>query len=142
MTTSAEAFLDRFLEWALAREDVVGVALVGSHARGKARPDSDLDIMTIVRAPSELVADPSWCDAFGEVTRRTVEQWGAVTSVRVHYEGGLEVEFGLTTPVWAATDPVDPGTARVVREGFRILLDRGGSLARLGQPPRRQQRRP
>ena len=131
MKTSAEAFVERFLVWARAREDVVAIALVGSHARGTPRPDSDLDVMTILRAPSALVDDLSWCDAFGDVARRAVERWGTVTSVRVHYEDGLEVELGLAPPEWAATDPVDPGTARVVRDGFEILFDPAGTLQRL-----------
>jgi hypothetical protein len=46
-------------------------------------------------------------------------------------EGGLEVEVGLTEPAWAATDPVDPGTRRVVTDGMRILRDPDGRLAAL-----------
>ena len=138
MTTSADAFVDRFLEWARAREDVVGAALVGSNARGEARPDSDIDLVIVTTSPRGYVEDHEWVSAFGTPETIEVEEWGAVTSLRVHYAAGAEVEFGLTTPAWAATEPVDPGTARVVRDGFRILLDRGGSLARLEQSARRQ----
>jgi hypothetical protein len=55
-------------------------------------------------------------------------------------EDGLEVEVGIAEPVWAATDPVDPGTRRVVTDGLRILHDPDGRLAALaiaasaGQP--------
>ena len=87
--------------------------------------------MTLLHAPSALVDDLSWCEAFGEVTVRSVEHWGAVTSVRVVYEDGLEVELGLAGVAWASTDPVDAGTARVVRDGFRILFDPTGALAQL-----------
>jgi hypothetical protein len=34
---------------------------------------------------------------------------------------------------WAATDPVDPGTRRVVRDGMSILYDPGGLLERLAE---------
>src|SRR5690606_1092785 len=42
-----------------------------------------------------------------------------------------EVELGLADPAWAATDPVDPGTARVVGDGFLVLHDPAGALAAL-----------
>ncbi len=39
--------------------------------------------------------------------------------------------MGVAEPTWAATDPVDPGTHGVVREGLRILHDPDGRLAAL-----------
>jgi hypothetical protein len=116
----------------------VGAALVGSHARGEARPDSDVDLMIITTEPQRYVEDDSWVGVFGCVETVTVERWGAVTSLRVHYEGGPEVELGITTPEWASTDPVDPGTERVVRDGIRPLLDRAGMLAGLDATMRRR----
>jgi len=50
--------------------------------------------------------------------------------MRVWYSGGLEVEFGLCAEEWAALPP-DPGTRRVLEDGFRILSDREGLLKRL-----------
>jgi len=44
---------------------------------------------------------------------------------------GLEVEFGFAPPSWAAADPLDPGTAGVVRNGCQPLVDRKGLLDRL-----------
>ena len=44
---------------------------------------------------------------------------------------GLEVEVGIAAPSWAATDPVDPGTRRVVEEGMRIIYDPEELLTRL-----------
>lgn len=44
--------------------------------------------------------------------------------------------------MWARIDLIDPGTAGMVREGMKILLDREGLLsalaARLEEAPRRQ----
>lgn len=124
--------------WAEARDDVVGAALVGSYARGEARPDSDVDLMIVTTAPESYVSDTAWVGAFGLPETTTVERWGAVTSVRVVYAGGAEVELGITRPEWTKTDPIDAGTARVVRDGFRILLDRSGALRALQQSARRK----
>ncbi|TLQ47917.1 nucleotidyltransferase domain-containing protein [Streptomyces marianii] len=37
--------IDRITRWARAREDIVGLLLVGSCARKAARPDSDIDVV-------------------------------------------------------------------------------------------------
>lgn len=125
--------VESFVAWARSRPDVLAAALVGSHARGDAGPGSDVDLLTIAADPSALVFDPAWVETFGPVEHVATERWGALTSLRVSYEGGLEVELGIAGPDWAATDPVDPGTARVVVDGMRILHDPEGLLARLQQ---------
>jgi uncharacterized protein len=43
---------------------------------------------------------------------------------------GLEIEVDIGSPSWAAAEPLDPGTARVVRDGFGALYDRDGLLRR------------
>lgn len=123
-----EELLDGVVRWARARADVRAVVLVGSHARGAARPDSDVDLVLLVERPDELLADTTWLSAFGAVVRCELEHWGRVESLRAWYSSGLEVEFGLTTPDWA-TRP-DEGTERVLSDGARVLLDRDLVFAR------------
>lgn len=45
----AQEFINNFTAWAKKEENVQTVALVGSHARGTAKPDSDIDLMIIVK---------------------------------------------------------------------------------------------
>jgi hypothetical protein len=59
---------------------------------------------------------------FGGVAACREEDWGKVTSLRVFYQGGLEVEYGFALPGWAGV-PVDPGTSRVVSGGMKVLYD-------------------
>ncbi|MEX2446924.1 MAG: nucleotidyltransferase domain-containing protein, partial [Dehalococcoidia bacterium] len=42
---SIESLLRALGEWGEAHLDVVAIGLVGSHARGSARPDSDVDLI-------------------------------------------------------------------------------------------------
>ena len=95
------------------------------------RPDSDLDLLVIVDDPAPYEKHTEWVSAFGQPCRIDHEDWGAVQSVRVFYANGSEVEFGLCRPSWASTDPVDPGTAHVIRDGTKILHDPRGLLVRL-----------
>jgi len=123
-----EGLLSAVVRWATAHPDVLAVALVGSHARGCATPTSDVDLVVIAVDPQRFLQETDWTTAFGVVTRQAVEHWGVVTSLRVWYEGGPEVEFGLTGAEWVA-EPLDAGTRQVVSEGIRVLFDREGLLA-------------
>jgi hypothetical protein len=50
-----------------------------------------------------------------------------VTSLRVWYADGLEVEFGIADRDWASA-PLDAGTRRVLEEGLVVLFDRGSAF--------------
>jgi predicted nucleotidyltransferase len=120
--------LERATRWASERSDIRGLALVGSHASSRARPDSDVDLVLLTTEPKRYLEDTSWVSVFGTSRLIALESWGKVTSVRVHYDPGPEVEFGITTPDWAAS-PVDAGTRRVVHDGIVVLLDPDGTLS-------------
>jgi hypothetical protein len=49
------AFTEAITAWAAARTDIVGVAVVGSHARGTSRTDSDLDLVILCTVPATLL---------------------------------------------------------------------------------------
>ena len=128
MHSSINCFIEKIQAWALNQPGILAVALVGSHARRQARPDSDIDLVMLVSHPEEWIKDPDWTAAFGAVIRSQQEDWGLVTSLRVYYQNGLEVEYGITTAEWAGL-PLDSGTAGVIANGMQILVDKGGLLA-------------
>ena len=130
MSPPVSDFLGRVTAWAAHQSTIAAVALVGSYARGEARPDSDSDVMLLCTEPRGFLTETSWIHRFGEVRTCHTEDWGVVTSLRVHYRARLEVAFGVTTLAWAAV-PIDPGTKHVVAQGMRMLWDREGLLARL-----------
>jgi predicted nucleotidyltransferase len=127
MQRALESFLAAVIQWAANQTDIMGVALVGSYARGEARADSDVDLVVLTKQPDQLLAEPSWAAAFGAVIATRIEPWGRVTSLRVSYRSNLEVEYGITTPAWAKL-PADEGTRRVVADGMVVLFDRHGAL--------------
>jgi len=117
----------RVQAWAASRPDVHGVALVGSHARQAATPESDVDLILVCDHPPALLDDADWIHAFGVPQRTAREDWGRVTSLRVWYADGLEVEFGIADHSWASA-PLDAGTRRVLEDGLVVLFDRGSAF--------------
>lgn len=69
-----------------------------------------------------------WIQRFGQVQQQQIEDYGLLTSIRVWYADGREVEYGLTDEKWAAW-PLDEGTRRVISDGMRILFERAPLLS-------------
>lgn len=119
--------------WAESRPDVRAVAIVGSWARDEATTDSDLDVVVMTDEKFNYVDSQDWIEAAvteaAPVVRHT--EWGPLSERRVRLDSGFEVEFGFVPLSWASTDPVDPGTADVVRNGCAALYDPDGIVAEL-----------
>jgi predicted nucleotidyltransferase len=122
-------FLNELAAWAAAQADIQAVALVGSYARNAATATSDVDLVLIVQHPDRYVQDPAWVQQFGAIQKQQVEDYGLLTSLRVWYTDGREVEYGITDEQWAAW-PLDAGTQRVLADGVRILFEREPILSR------------
>jgi len=122
-------FLADLTMWAWAQQDIEAVALVGSYARDAATPTSDVDVVILAQEPRLYLQDQTWLQRFGTIRTQQVEYYGLVTSLRVFYTNGLEVEFGVTSVRWAAA-PLDEGTRRVIAGGMRVLFERSPILSR------------
>jgi predicted nucleotidyltransferase len=137
MVDSAQ--LDRVLvpieSWVRSRPDILGLALVGSQARGTARRDSDIDLVLLASEPRTFRQTDDW---FADIhwTQARIVDWsdtnyGVAWSRHVRVEPFGELEFTFCPRSWAATDPIDPGTSRVISMGCRILVDKIGLFGTL-----------
>jgi predicted nucleotidyltransferase len=124
-----ETFLRRVSKWAFTRADVLALAVVGSQARGAATPTSDLDLVLICTDPAQYLQNTDWVSQFGDAAKQQVEAYGLLTSLRVWYRDGPEVEFGLTDERWSAL-PLDEGSRRVIEAGMRVLFEKDQILSR------------
>ncbi|MFR9778708.1 nucleotidyltransferase domain-containing protein [Micromonospora sp. MS34] len=115
--------------WAAGRPDVRGVVVVGSWARDAARMDSDVDVVVVADNPGYAEPDV-WTGLLGGEVIRLAE-WGPLREVRLRCPSGFEVELGVAPVSWAAIDPVDPGTRRVISDGHQVVHDPAGLLAAL-----------
>ncbi|HEX4991868.1 MAG TPA: nucleotidyltransferase domain-containing protein [Rubrobacteraceae bacterium] len=119
-----EQFLARVCAWSLQRPDVVAVALVGSWACGHPGMDSDVDLVVLTTDKPAYMREESWVAELGGTRIIRTQDWGPLyTERRFVLPSGLEVEFGVAPPAWAALDP-SIGV-------LRALHDPEGVLARL-----------
>jgi len=124
------ALADRLPVWAASHEDVRAVALVGSWARGQPGPESDVDVVILTDNPQRYTENAHWPVELGLSSVVQKRSWGVITEQRATL-GEVEVEFGIGTPKWANTNPVDSGTRRVAVEGLVVLYDPRHLLADL-----------
>jgi predicted nucleotidyltransferase len=116
-------FIRDFTRWTATQPDIQAVALVGSYAREAATATSDIDLVVLADEPDRFLQDTAWVEQFGTVISRKSKDYGKVISLRVEYAALPEVEFGLTTPDWAAA-PLDEGTQKVISNGMQVLFER------------------
>lgn len=125
----AARLLELITVWFQERPGVAAIALVGSHARSAARPDSDIDLVILVDDPQVYRHDQDWLNALvaselnDAIVRSQDEDYGPLWSRRVFLASRHEIEFGFATRSWAATEPLDSGTQQVVRDGCQALYD-------------------
>jgi uncharacterized protein len=132
----ALAILDAVSDWAKSQGDIRGIALIGSHARDSARPDSDIDLVFLSKDPNRFrdaawLSNVEWSRAGVNLTKWADEEYGAVWSRRAWFGPECEVEFAFASLHWAAVSPLDPGTAQVVSDGCHIRYDPDGLWKRL-----------
>jgi len=132
-------FIEDFMRWSRRRKDIRALALIGSYAREAATEDSDVDLVIITEKPQEYLASTDWTRVFGKVITKEIEDYGKLTSLRVWYESGLEIEYGFTTREWAKT-PLDAGTQQVIDDGLRVLFEKEVLLSPHETPTHRSQR--
>jgi hypothetical protein len=79
----------------------------------------------LTTAKVALISSPDFLSLFGKSSVFSIEEYGALTSIRAKFETGLEVEFGITDPCWSSK-PLDEGTRSVLEGGYRVIVDKVG----------------
>jgi uncharacterized protein len=132
----ADALTDALARWVRSRPDIDALGVAGSWARGAARPDSDLDLIMLADDPESFRTDQTWLERLPipepfRIGTHSAEEYGPVWSCRMFLQPDAELELTFGPLGWARTEPVDPGTRRVVGDGFAVIVDKSGRLQRL-----------
>ncbi|MFD2614156.1 nucleotidyltransferase domain-containing protein [Paenibacillus gansuensis] len=120
---AADSLIMQFKEWAIHQPDIGGIALVGSFARGDFHSESDVDLVIITTTKNSTIQSIHNNFNFNNKVRVEIEEWGILTSLRVYYDCGLEVEYGVVSDDWVR-EPLDDGTKNVASNGFKVILDK------------------
>jgi hypothetical protein len=121
--------------WVNAQAPLRALAIVGSRARGDARPDSDLDVLVFTNdmtwaSSVEWLRDPKLGLTEQTITSAQREVHGIARSWRMLL-GAAEVDLTFADTSWANTSPIDCGTWRVLSDGIKVLVDKDGLLMAL-----------
>lgn len=122
-----EQFIKDVKAWAIQDKHIECILLVGSYARGTQKNTSDIDLCILTTNKKQMVETQDFPTLFGTIKKLQTEYYGACTSIRVWYQSGLEVEFGLVDPTWIMT-PLDEGTSKVLQDGYRVIIDKNNYL--------------
>jgi hypothetical protein len=108
--------------------------VVGSFARQASRLGSDLDLVLLSERPDRFGAWLAEVPPMAPARFLHRRQWGPLTELRLRRRSGLHLDVGVAPLARAATEPVDVGTARVLRAA-------GAHRARPRPPAHRRSRR-
>ncbi len=135
--TRMELLAAAVAEWAEEREDVLLLVVVGSQARQDVPADkwSDLDLVLVVEDPAPYLAEAGWVAEFGRPVLTFLEPTfaGEYRERRVLYETGEDVDFVLLPPAAVERMLATPGVAGLFARGYRVVVDRIGASASLGE---------
>jgi len=116
-------FIEDFMRWATKRKDIRAAALVGSYAREELDKDTDVDLVIITDTPQKYITDTKWTRVFGKPITKKVEEYEKLTSLRIWYENGLEIEYGFTTREWTKTLKGNE-LKQIKEDGLRVLFEK------------------
>ena len=109
--------------WGRDVADVRAIAVVGSVAFDAARQGSDLDLVLLCEQPGRFGPWLAEVPPLAPARYLLGRSWGPVTELRLRRRSGLHLDVGVAPLSWATVDPLDHGTARVLRDGVRIVHD-------------------
>lgn len=124
-----EQILTQITQWSSENLNIIGLALVGSYARGNARSDSDIDLMLITPNPWLFRQNMKWIyEIDWKHINLNIKDWkdsdyGVVWSRHIYFVEQTKIEFSFGLPTWTSINPVDRGTLNVVKNGIKILYD-------------------
>ena len=135
--SEVEEIITTIERWAISHSLILSMALVGSWARNEANSHSDIDLMFLTSEPKLFFDDVHWFKNISwhkfnlEINDYYDRTYGIVRSRHLCFQNGKRVEFSFGYPNWANTNPIDPGTLKVVSSGIKIISDRDRLLENL-----------
>jgi uncharacterized protein len=136
-TVDVDAIVSAVADWALHREDIRAMALVGSWARGNPHQRSDVDLLLLSDRADEYRHRQKWLAeidlesaGFG-IASSEDESYGVVWSFHIALVPAGKAELTFAPLSWAGAGEVDAGTLHIVKDAFQIIFDKDEILTKL-----------
>jgi len=136
-TVDVDAIVRAVANWALRREDIRAMALVGSWARGNPHQGSDVDLLLLSDRVDEYRHRQKWLAeidlesaGFG-IASSEDESYGVVWSFHIALVPSGKAELTFAPFSWARAGEVDAGTLHIVKDAFHIIFDKDEILTKL-----------
>ena len=132
-----KAIIGAIAAWAVRRDDIRAMALIGSWARGNPQQTSDIDLLLLSDHHDEYRRRRKWLTEIDfkragfQLRSSNTVVYGVAWSRHLHLLPAAEVELTFAKCSWARTHPIEAGTRVVVKDALRIILDKDRSLAKL-----------
>ena|ERR1051326_4065191 len=116
-------------KWVKSKEDIYGLALVGSYARGNANDRSDIDFLVLTSQKESYRENKSWVNEINwkvinfDIQSLKEQDYGLVWSCHIYLSETKEIEMGFGDRNWIDAALIDEGTKRVIKNGFKIIYD-------------------
>jgi aminoglycoside 6-adenylyltransferase len=134
--------VERILPWATARDDVRGLAEVGSRTSTVTADEwADMDLMLLVRDPTLFHDSDDWIHEIGPawLSLRHPGPFGDLPVRQVLFEGALDFDIVALAAGTLAKRLENPTVAFALgggfQGGFRALIDKDNEIADLELPP-------
>ena len=127
---------ERIVERARADPAIHGLILLGSRARVDHPADewSDTDLVVVVDEPDAFLADAGWPSHLGTVAMTFLEPTlGGRRERRVLFADGTDLDLVPIGAEEIASEAIARTAAPILARGYRVLLDKDGTLEALIQ---------
>ncbi|OMF21463.1 hypothetical protein BK133_28260 [Paenibacillus sp. FSL H8-0548] len=111
-----------FVMWAGGQSHIAGIALVGPCADDENEEETDLSLLLISDKKAKTVEAILHQFQFEAIDELTKEERGPLTSLRISYASGIDMELGVAEEAWLHA-PLEQAAEFAFIQGFKVLLE-------------------
>lgn len=138
MANHEELLNEAIIPWAIADDNVIGLAELGSRVNpGPTDEWADMDLLVLAHRVETILDDDRWINSIGPhwLALKHPGPFEGVPVRQVLFEGGLDFDILPMKSGTLEQRAEDPAIRALLEDGFRILIDKDGELQGLQSSP-------
>ncbi|WP_028610896.1 hypothetical protein [Paenibacillus harenae] len=121
------SLLYRFVTWAGGQPHIDGIALIGPCADDENEEVTEMSFVIVSDKKTKTAEAILHQFPFDAIEQAMKEERGALTSIRIEYGSGIEVDFGIVEESWL-TGELEGAAAASAMEGFKVIWEKEEEL--------------